>query len=48
MACIIPEFKFGCSDAPSQGRRTVDEGSKKDMKKVLGGGVADSSHYARR
>lgn len=38
MPRIIPEFKFGCSDAPSQGRRTVDEGSKRDMKKVLGGG----------
>lgn len=30
----------GVSDEPSQGWRTVDEGSKKDMKKMLGGGVA--------
>lgn len=28
----------GVSDEPSQGWRTVDEGSKKDMKKMLGGG----------
>ena len=27
------------SDAPSQGRRTVDEGSKRDMKKSAWGGV---------